>query len=316
MLDEYTQTLIIFAGINVIAAFSFYLPFKTGQVSLGQAGFMAIGAYVSGIVTLKWGLPIPLGFAIGGIAAAAIGLGVGFPALRIKGIYLLLLTLGFSQIVQVVALTWEYTGAANGFQGIPFEPNTIFYVLGIIAGLLLLFHRLERSSLGRAMAAIHSDEDASELMGVDTVRIKLMAFSLGAGLGGVAGALYAHMTTYVDSTTFNVLLSVQILMYVLVGGGGVFWGPVLGATVLTLLPELLRSIRDLMELIPTSWTEAPPWSGIYEWAYEFLDFENEKRLIFYGLILILMMIVRPQGLLTRDGVRLPRFTRRVAALRS
>lgn len=316
MLDAYTQTLVIFTGINIIAAFSFYLPFKTGQVSLGQAGFMAIGAYVSGIVTLKWGLPIPLGFAIGGLAAAVIGLGVGFPALRIKGIYLLLLTLGFSQIVQVVALTWEYTGAANGFQNIPFEASTIYYVLGINLVLLLFFHRLERSSLGRSMVAIHSDEDASELMGVDTVRIKLLAFSLGAGLGGIAGALYAHMTTYVDSTTFNVLLSVQILMYVLVGGGGVFWGPVLGACVLTLLPEVLRSIRDLMELIPPSWTEAPPWNGIYEWAYEFLDFENEKRLIFYGLILIFMMTVRPQGLLTRNSLRLPRFVRKAATARS
>lgn len=315
MLDEYTQTLLIFVGINIIAAFSFYLPFKTGQVSLGQAGFMAIGAYTSGIITVKFGLPVPIGFVAAAVVASAIGLCVGFPALRIKGIYLLLLTLGFSQIVQVVALTWEYTGAANGFQNIPFEPNTLYYVLGINLALILLFRRLERSSLGRAMIAIHSDEDAAELMGVDTVRIKLMAFSLGAGLGGIAGALYAHMTTYVDSTTFDILLSVQILMYVVVGGGGIYWGAIVGASVLTLIPELLRSIRDLMELIPPSWTAEPPWENIYEWAYSFLDFENEKRLIFYGLILIVMMIVRPQGLLTRHGSWRPRLSRRVVAVR-
>lgn len=309
MFDAFIQSQLVFLGINIIAAFSFYLPFKTGQVSLGQAGFMGIGAYASGIITVKFGLPFPLGLAFGAIAAAIIGLGVGFPALRIKGIYLLLLTLGFAQIVQVVALTWEYTGAAQGFQSIPQEPNILIYVAAIVVVLALLIRRLEQSSLGRAMVAIHSDEDVAELMGVDIVRIKLLAFSVGAGIGGIAGALFAHMTTYVDSTTFDILLGVQILMFVVVGGGATYWGPILGASVLYLLPELLRSIRDLMENIPESWTSEPPWDGIYLWAYDFLNFENEKRWILYGLILILMMILRPQGLLTRGSLKLP-FLRR------
>jgi branched-chain amino acid transport system permease protein len=311
MFDAFIQSQLVFLGINIIAAFSFYLPFKTGQVSLGQAGFMGIGAYASGIITVKFGLPFPLGLAFGAVAAAVIGLGVGFPALRIKGIYLLLLTLGFAQIVQVVALTWEYTGAAQGFQNIPQEPNILIYVVAIVVVLALLIRRLEQSSLGRAMVAIHSDEDAAELMGVDIVRIKLLAFSIGAGIGGIAGALFAHMTTYVDSTTFDILLGVQILMFVVVGGGATYWGPILGASVLYLLPELLRSFRDLMEDIPESWTSSPPWDGIYSWAYDFLNFENEKRWILYGIILILMMILRPQGLLTRgSGKR--RFIRRRA----
>jgi branched-chain amino acid transport system permease protein len=307
MFDQYVQSLMIFTGINIIAAFSFYLPFKTGQVSLGQAGFMAIGAYAAGIVTKKLGLPFPLGLAFAGLAAGVIGLGVGFPALRIKGIYLLLLTLGFAQIIQVVALTWDYTGAADGFQGLPYQAHTLYYVYAIIFVLMILFHRLERSSLGRAMAAVHSDEDAAELMGVDIVRIKLLAFSLGAAIAGFAGGLFAHITTYVDSTTFDILLAVQILMFVVVGGGATFWGPIVGATVLTLLPEFLRTIRGWMELIPESWTSDPPWSRIYESVYEFLDFENEKRWIAYGIILIIMMIVRPQGLLTRDALRLSFF---------
>lgn len=309
MFDAFIQSQLIFLGINIIAAFSFYLPFKTGQVSLGQAGFMGIGAYASGVITVKFGLPFPLGLAFGAVVAAIIGLGVGFPALRIKGIYLLLLTLGFAQIVQVAALTWEYTGAAQGFQGIPQEPNILFYVVGIVVVLALLFRLLEQSSLGRAMVAIHSDEDAAELMGVDIVRIKLLAFSLGAGIGGIAGALFAHMTTYVDSTTFDILLGIQILMFVVVGGGATYWGPIVGTSVLYLLPELLRSLRDLMESIPESWTSNPPWDGIYSWAYEFFNFENEKRWILYGIILILMMILRPQGLLTRGSIKLP-FRRR------
>jgi branched-chain amino acid transport system permease protein len=310
MFDAFIQSQMIFTGINIIAAFSFYLPFKTGQVSLGQAGFMAIGAYASGIVTVKWGLPFPFGLAFGAIVAAIIGLGVGFPALRIKGIYLLLLTLGFAQIVQVAALTWSYTGAASGFQGIPQEPNILAYVIGTVVVLALLFRQLERSSLGRAMTAIHSDEDAAELMGVDIVRMKLLAFSVGAGIGGIAGALFAHMTTYVDSTTFDILLGVQILMFVVVGGGTTYWGPIVGASILTLLPEFLRSIRGLMESVPESWTSSPPWDAVYQWLYDFLNFENEKRWILYGLILILMMILRPQGLLTRGPIRLPFIGRR------
>lgn len=303
MFDQYVQSLMIFTGISIIAAFSFYLPFKTGQVSLGQAGFMAIGAYAAGIITKKLGLPFPIGLAFGGLMAGVIGLSVGFPALRIKGIYLLLLTLGFAQIVQVIALTWDYTGAADGFQGLPFQANTIYYVYGIILVLVVLFHRLEQSSLGRTMAAIHSDEDAAELMGVDIIRIKLLAFSLGAALAGLAGGLFAHVATYVDSTTFDILLSIQILMFVIVGGGATLWGPIMGAVVLTLLPEFLGMFRDWMEFIPESWVGEAPWSGIYESVYDFLDFENEKRWIIYGIILIVMMILRPQGLLTRSSLR-------------
>ncbi len=292
----------VFTGINLILAFSFYVPLKTGQVSLGQAGFMGVGAYASGIITVKLGLPFPLGLLVGGIVSGIIGVIVGFPALRIKGIYLLLLTLGFAQIVQVIALTWSYTGASDGFQGIPYQEHTLYYVYAIIIVLLLFFHRLERSSLGRAMLAIHADEEAAEVMGVDVVRIKLLAFGLGAFIAGLAGCLFAHYTTYVDSLTFNILLAVEILMFVIVGGGTTYWGPVIGTCFLTLLPEFLRTLRDWMEYIPIEWTDSYPWDAGYDFMYEFLDFENEKRLIVYGMILIAMMIMRPQGLLTRDTI--------------
>ena len=132
LLDGYTRSLLIFAGINVIAAYSFYLPYKTGQVSLGQAGFMAIGAYASAILTQKFGMPFAVALLFGGAdVAGVIGIAVGFPALRIKGVYLLLLTLGFSEIVSVVALSWEYVGGAQGFRNISFNPFTLEYVIGI-----------------------------------------------------------------------------------------------------------------------------------------------------------------------------------------
>ena len=314
-MDGYTTVLLVFAGINVIAAYSFYVPYKTGQVSLGQAGFMAVGAYSSAILTQKFGVPFAVALASGGLIAAVTGVAVGFPALRIKGVYLLLLTLGFSEIISVIALSWDYVGGAQGFRNISFNPWTLEYVAGVIVVLLLLFSRLERSSLGRAMDAIHQDETAAEVMGIDVVRIRLLSFGLGAAIAGLAGGLYAHHATYMDSTTFNVMLSVEILVFVVVGGGSTFWGPLLGAAVLNAIPEILRALRDWLELLPVEWTDFYPINRAYDLLHDFLDFENAKRLIAYGLILMVMMIVRPDGLLTRDGLlrlRLPRWKTRYA----
>jgi branched-chain amino acid transport system permease protein len=310
MLDGYTRSLLIFAGINAIAAYSFYAPYKTGQVSLGQAGFMAVGAYASAVLTHKFGIPFAAAVVLGGVFSGVIGVVVGFPALRIKGIYLLLLTLGFSEIISVIALSWDYIGGAQGFRGIPFNQYTLDYVVGIIVVLILLFARIEQSSLGRAMDSIHQDETAAEVMGIDVVRIKLFAFGLGAIIAGVAGALYAHQATYIDSSTFNIMVSVEILMFVVVGGGSTYWGPVCGAAALNAIPEVLRSLRDWLEIVPVAWTNFYPMNRIYDSLYDFLDFENAKRLIAFGLILIVMMIFRPDGLLTRDSLHRLRFWRR------
>jgi branched-chain amino acid transport system permease protein len=309
LFDGYTRSILIFAGINVIAAYSFFAPFKTGQVSLGQAGFMAVGAYASAVMTQKFGLPFAVAFLFGGFVAGVIGVMVGFPALRIKGIYLLLLTLGFSEIIQVVALSWDYVGGAQGFRNISFNPYTLEYVIGVTVVLLLFFARLERSSLGRAMDSIHQDETAAEAMGVDVVRTKLLAFGLGSVIAGFAGALYAHHATFVDSTTFNIMVAVEILMFVVVGGGSTFWGPLFGAAVLNIIPEFLRALREWLQLLPVEWTNFYPANRIYDFLYGFLDFENAKRLIIFGIILIVMMILRPDGLLTRDTLRLISFRR-------
>jgi branched-chain amino acid transport system permease protein len=313
LIDGYTQSVLVFAGINIIAAYSFYVPFKTGQVSLGQAGFMAVGAYASAILTQKLGISFAIALPVGGLLAGLIGVIVGFPALRIKGVYLLLLTLGFSEIVQVVVLSWDYAGGAQGMRNIPYNSHTLEYAIVLIVILVIFFARLERSSLGRAMDSIQQDETAAEVMGVDVVRIKLLAFGIGAMIAGLAGALYAHHTTYVDSTTFNVMLSVEILTFVVVGGGSTYWGPVLGACVLTLLPEFLRALRDWLELVPVSMTNFFPMNRVYDFLHNFLDFENAKRLIAYGILLIIMMIIRPDGLLTRDTLRRLSFARRRAS---
>jgi branched-chain amino acid transport system permease protein len=309
LIDGYTQSILIFTGISVIAAYSFFAPFKTGQVSLGQAGFMAIGAYASAVLTQKFGVPFAAALPAAGLIAAVVGVVVGFPALRIKGIYLLLLTLGFGEIVSVIALSWDFVGGAQGFRNIPFNKLTLAYVIGIVIVLVIFFGRLERSSLGRAMDSIHQDETAAEVMGIDVVRIKLLAFGLGAMIAGIAGALFAHHATYIDSTTFNIMLAVEILTFVVVGGGSTYWGPLAGAVALSLVPEFLRALREWLELLPVNATNFFPMDRIYDFLHGFLDFENAKRLIAYGLILIVMMIVRPDGLLTRDSLKFPRLKR-------
>jgi branched-chain amino acid transport system permease protein len=303
LFDGYTRSILIFAGINVIAAYSFYAPFKTGQVSLGQAGFMAVGAYASAIMTQKFGIPFFFSLIFGGFVAGFVGLLVGFPALRIKGIYLLLLMLGFSEIIQVIALSWEYVGGAQGFRQISFNRYTLDYLVVMIPLLIWFFSRMERSSLGRAMDSIHQDETAAEVMGIDVVRTKLFAFGFGAMIAGFAGGLYAHHATFMDSSTFNIMMAVEILMFVVIGGASTYWGPLVGALFLTLLPEFLRTLREWLELVPLSWTNFYPMNRIYDFLHDFLDFENAKRLIVYGIILILMMIWRPDGLLTRDLLR-------------
>ena len=305
-MDNYTQSILIFMGINIVAAYSFFAPFKTGQVSIGQAGFMAVGAYGSAVFSQKFGLPFIISVPLAGLIAGVVGVVIGFPALRIKGIYLLLLTLGFSEIIQVIVLSWDYVGGAQGYRNIPFNRRTLEWVVAVVVLLIFFFGRLERSSLGRAMDSIHQDETAAEVMGIDVVRIKLFAFGIGAGIAGVAGALYAHQATYINSTTFNVMMSIEILTFVVVGGGSTYWGPVVGAVALSLLPHFLRTLREWLQLVPVAWTDFYPMNKIYDFLYAFLDFENAKRLIAYGLILIVMMIVRPDGLITRNS--LPRLS--------
>ena len=204
----------------------------------------------------------------------------------------------------MIALCWDYVGGAQGFRNIPFNPRTLDYVVGLIVVLIVFFARLERSSLGRAMDSIHQDETAAEVMGIDVVRTKLFAFGLGAMIAGLAGALYAHQATFMDSTTFNIMLAVEILMFVVVGGGSTYWGPLVGAVIPDAaagIPAHLARMARAAAGVVDEFLSRPSGSTIS--CTSFLDFENAKRLIVYGIILIVMMIVRPDGLLTRDQLR-------------
>jgi len=268
---DYLIAVLTIAGISIIMALSFYLPFITGQISLAQAGFMAIGAYGSAISTVKFGIPYVPALVIGGIFAGIVGFILGIPALRIKGIYLLLLTLGFGEIVRVAGINIAYVGAAAGFPGIPYQKYSIVYAYAMVVILVVFFHRLRRSRVGRAFQAIGSDETAAEILGVNIVSAKLLAFSVGAVIAGIGGGIFAHYAEYIEPLMFDVMHGVEFIVFAIFGGIQIFWGPIFGALFLTLLPEFLRVIEH--------------------WRFEL-----------YGALLILMMIVRPQGVIGLDTV--------------
>jgi branched-chain amino acid transport system permease protein len=270
LLSSYWESIAIFLGINVLMSISLYVPMSAGLISLGQGGFMAIGAYVSALLT-KSGMPFVLALLAGSAAAAVAGVLVGAPALRIRGIYVMILTLGFGEIVRVFFLNFDPAGGASGLVGIP-PLTTLPAVLAACAVALLIVWRLRHARLGRAMIAVHEDEVAAEAMGINLTRTKLLAFSIGAFIAGLAGGLYAHEALFIDANQFDFSRSAVTFLYVVLGGAANPLGPVLGAAVVTLLPEFLRFLQD--------------W-----------------RMTFFGSLLILAAIWRPDGLLRAPAPR-------------
>lgn len=269
---DYLFSVATVAGIYIIMALSFYLPFITGQISLGQAGFMAVGAYASAVCTAKWGVPYVPAVLIGGVVAGIVGFLLGLPALRIKGIYLLLLTLGFGEIVRVIFINLNYVGAAAGFPNIPYQQHTLLYAYGTVFILIIFFHRLRKSRMGRAFQAIGNDEGAAEIIGVNITSAKLMAFSVGAFIAGIGGGIFAHFQEYIEPLMFGVMHAVEFIVFTVFGGIQIFWGPIFGAFVLTFMPEFFRVIQT--------------W-----------------RMELYGVLLIVMMIIRPQGVIGLDTIQ-------------
>jgi len=265
VISPYVEDVLIQLGINLILALSLYFPLSAGQLSLGQGGFMAIGAYASSWLTAALGWPWPVAFVLGAAAAGVVGALVGLPALRVRGIYLVLMTMAFGEIVRVFFLNFAPTGAAQGFRGMPFV-TALPLVAALAVVVAVLAARTAGSRMGRAFAAINRDELAAEVIGVDVIRAKLVSFTVGAGIAGMAGALWAHYVQFIEPEEFGFARSVMPFTFVVVGGIETFWGAIVGAAVLTLLPEWLRFLK--------------------EW-----------RLALYGLAMLAVMIVRPQGLI-------------------
>ena len=284
-IDPYYLQVIIFAGIHITLAVGLNLiNGHTGQFSLGHAGFTAIGAYVAASVTIflfpayieRMGdtafsreLLFFIALLLGGCTAALLGLGVGIPSLRLHGDYLAIATLGFGEIVRVVLQNTDAVGGSRGLTGIPPYTN-IFWTYSVAAITVYTVAMLVNSTYGRGFLAVRDDEIAAEAMGINTTKYKVMAFAIGAFFAGIGGGLYAHSVQYINPEGFNFLESVEIVVMVILGGMGNTIGVVLAAVFLTLLNELLRGFA-------------------------------EYRMIVYALLLIILMILRPQGLLGDIG---------------
>ena len=238
------NNLILTIGVNALLALSIWLTLSCGLLAMANAAFMGIGAYTASILTMNYGAPFPLALA-GGIAAPAlVALAIGGPTLRLSGVYLAMATLGFGEVVRVLILNADsLTGGALGLNGIPQSTQWWHVLLAVVAVLLILW-RLRRSRIGRAFEAINEDAVAASLMGIAVNAHKMLAFALGAAIAGLAGALNAHLTFFIGPSEFGFDRGVDILTMTILGGTGGLTGPVLGALIVTLLPELLRGLRD------------------------------------------------------------------------
>lgn len=237
------NSLIYTVGIHMLLALSIWLTLACGLLSLANAAFMGIGAYTAALLTLNLGWPFPVVLAAGALAPAAVALLIGVPTLRLSGVYLAMATLAFGEVSRVTILNLDITGGPEGLNGIPLL--TEWWHIALI--LLVVGYglaRLRRSRTGRAFEAIKEDEVAARLMGINVDRHKLVAFTLGAVIAGLAGALNAHYTFFISPREYGFENAVDILTMTVLGGISTLVGPVLGAAILTLLPELLRFLHD------------------------------------------------------------------------
>jgi branched-chain amino acid transport system permease protein len=320
----YYYDIAIGVGINIILAVSLNLVNgHTGQFSLGHAGFMAVGAYVSAAITNLLGAKFlgPTGgtaphaiffiaaLVAGGMGAALAGLLVGVPSLRLKGDYLAIVTLGFGEIIRVIIQNTESIGAARGWSitsGFPavidnqatFVPYTnLFGTFSIAAITIYIITSLVGSTYGRGFLTVRDDEIAAEAMGINTTKYKVIAFVIAAFFAGVAGGLYAHFKQYINPSGFDFMLSVSVVVMVILGGMGSTLGVAVAAFLLTLLPEVLRwfAKSDLLDrLIQIGFGFLSPQN--FAVAAEKTKALFESRMIIYSLLLIVLMLTRPQGL--------------------
>ncbi|WP_044531793.1 branched-chain amino acid ABC transporter permease [Herbaspirillum sp. B65] len=258
------NTVIFSIGVNAMLALSIYVTLSCGLLSLANAAFMGIGAYTASLLTMQFDLPFPIALAAGGVLPALVALVIGIPTLRLSGVYLAMATLGFGEVVRVIVLNLDITGGPMGLNGVP--PITEWWHIVLLLGVTIYaLARLRRSKIGRAFEAIKEDEVAARLMGVNVAGYKLLAFVIGAAIAGVAGGLNAHYTFTIGPNNYGFENAVDILTMAVFGGTSNLIGPMIGSTILSLLPEVLRHFKDF-------------------------------RLAINGLILILVVLYLPKGI--------------------
>jgi branched-chain amino acid transport system permease protein len=259
------QNLINALGINGLLALSMYVVLAVGQLSLGQAAFMGLGAYSSALMTMKLHLPFLIVLPASCLVPVAFALAIGVPTLRLSGVYLAIATIGLGEVLRSVYLNLDIVGGALGLNGIP-ERSEAWMIYGLLALAILALWLVGRSAIGRAMEAMRQDPVAASVMGVNIQRYQLGALLASAVLAGLAGCLSAHETSFIGPNEYGFEPAVTILSFALLGGIGTPFAPVLGAVILTLLPELLRGLSDI-------------------------------RLVINGLIIVAAVLFLPRGIL-------------------
>lgn len=269
-IDNYSKRVLVSIGINIIIALSLNLIVGiTGQLSMGHAAFMSIGAYASAVFSVALHTNLIISLLMGSIVAGIIAAIIGYPILRLKGGYFSMCTLGFGEIVKVLLQNMDSVGGARGYTGIPAKVDFPFVFFSVVV-VFLIVRNVVNSSYGRALRSVKDNEIATEAMGNKAQNYKMLGFILGSMLVAYAGGLYAHYITYIEPSMFNYSKSTEFLTYIVLGGIGSNSGSILGATILTLIPEVLRNISSEL---------------------------NELRMFIYGVVIIIMMIFRPQGIL-------------------
>ncbi|ADN02840.1 branched-chain amino acid ABC transporter permease [Spirochaeta thermophila] len=291
----YTAQVITLSGINVIVALGLNLITGfTGQLAIGHAGFMAVGAYTSALTMMLLGFPPVLGVISGGLLAAVVGMLIGFPTFRLRGDYLAIVTLAFGEVIRVIIINLpSLTGGAAGLKGVPpfAEGRMLKQIVAMDVVLVFMFlvialmYTVVRSSYGRALIAIRDDEIAAHTMGIDVFGYKMFSFTLSAFIAGLGGGLYAPFFGYLTPQTFTFLKSVEILIIVVFGGMGSITGTVVAGFLLTSLQEFLRFLKDY-------------------------------RMVIYPLILIVMMLFRPQGLFGEREISISSLFRKAGGKRA
>jgi branched-chain amino acid transport system permease protein len=294
-MSGYAVTILITMAIFAILAHSLnIITGHAGQISLGHAAFFGIGAYTAGILYTKAGLPFWIDVPLAAVVAGIIGAILGIPCLRVRDDFLAITTMGIGFVIEAVFLYIPFFGGAMGIGGIDLpswfgremtKGEYLILILAVLTLLLLVDYGLGRSWIGLAWASIREDEEAASAMSVDIVRFKVFAFVLGSGLAGLAGGFYAHFLTFIMPQNFGFGQSILILCMVVFGGIGTRWGPLVGAALLAILPEISRPIM-------------------------------EYRTLLYGLLLVAMVRFQPSGLLGPDSILVKSFTKGLGRLRS
>jgi len=260
-----SSDLLFFTAVNILMAWSVYIALSAGALTFGASAFMAIGCYVAGVLTVKAGWPLLPACLSGAVISGVLGFAFGFPALRVRGIYLILTTLGIAMSMVVILENIDFVGGTVGMGGM--TGSTVWHGVGAVLVVGAALWWVSRAPLQRVLDAVREDDEVAASLGMNVVFVKLTAFAIGSAVAGFAGGLYGHYITFVRPDTFNVLISIYAVMFVILGGSNNFWGAALGAIIMTILPEQITFVR--------------------EW-----------RPSVFALTIIVLLLFRPQGLIT------------------